>query len=145
MKSGLLFLLVFCASLSSFARSDVRIKEVHGDKARNIMEALAASGIELHMGDEFGSQPITLDAKDITCRYSIARFPDEWMSNARCTLGNIDSSNQELANPVALAKALQKYATLEGALGSRYLTVESVSCVLEYNTMDYHCTVKSTR
>jgi hypothetical protein len=138
--SMIVFVAMSTLSFASHAESSVRHVQVRGDKARDIMEALAASGYKMRSGDEFGSQPITIKSHAITCRYTAAYFPDEWMSDSNCYQGD-SIRDKALPNSLSLAKAIGAVAEMEGAAGSRFISVSGVSCVLSYEARAYSCDV----
>ena len=146
MKNILSFILLGMTllSLHAFADGTTRSMQVRGDKARDLMEALAGAGFKMQAGSSFSSQPITIQAPQVSCLYTAAVLPDEWMSDAKCWVGDEDQQGTPLANPLALAKAMGAVSEADSAAGSRYLTLSGISCVLSYDSKAYSCTVSQT-
>lgn len=143
--SSVVFLAITTLGFFSYGQAHVRHMQVRGDKARNLMEALAGAGFKMQMGGDFSQKPITIEAKDLTCKYTTASFPDEWMSDAKCYLGDGVANTPVLSNSLAVAKAIGAVAFPEGALGSRYYGLSSIACVLSYETKAYSCDVSQAQ
>ncbi|QDK46424.1 hypothetical protein DOM22_15255 [Bdellovibrio sp. ZAP7] len=124
--------------LSFTSLAQAKTVAVQGDAARSIMEALYSAGFPVkHIDDDqYGTNPMTVNVSNLTCRYSAADGPDEWMSAVECYTQNDQTARQ---NSLALAKALAPFAAFEGAAGSRYLTANNIQCVLNYNERAYQC------
>lgn len=141
-SSFIVIMIVTAISLLSQANESlVRSMQVRGDKARDLMEALAAAGYKMHSGEEFGDKPITIKAHALTCKYSAAILPDEWMSDAECSPGSLSSNSNPLKNSLALIKALAAVSNFDGAAGSRYMVISGISCILTYDVKAYSCEI----
>lgn len=139
-----LIALVAMMALSSQSHAVIRSMQVRGDKAKNLMEALAGAEYKVSMGDSYSDKPITIKTDAISCRYTVAQFPDEWESDAWCHQGDESQNNNPLLkNSLSLMKALTAIIAPEPALGSRYLSVSEISCVLSYDARAYSCDVSA--
>ncbi|WP_413558194.1 hypothetical protein [Bdellovibrio sp. HCB209] len=111
---------------------------VKGDSARTLMEALA--GAKFHVSnmdaDQWDGSILSVTTQAIICRYSAVTAPDELMSEVECISAN---DNMVRPNSLALAKAIAAFADFEGAAGSRYLSVNYISCSLKYSEREYQC------
>jgi hypothetical protein len=124
-------------TLASFAQA--KTVKVQGDDARSIMEAFASAGLPVtNIDEEWSGKVLTVEVKDLTCHYSVAYAPDEWMTDITCVT---DANNTILPNSLAIAKAVSRFVAFEGAAGNRYLTANSIKCGLKYNERQYACLV----
>ncbi|WP_413293002.1 hypothetical protein ACLSU7_16540 [Bdellovibrio sp. HCB185ZH] len=135
MKLAIFSISIFLSFVSLAQAKNVAVQ---GDAACSIMEALYSAGFPVkHIDDdEYGTHPMTLDVSNLTCHYSAADGPDEWMNAVQCYTKNDHTARP---NSLALAKALAPFAAFEGAAGSRYLTANKIQCVLNYNERAYQC------
>jgi hypothetical protein len=136
-------------------RADTR--NVTGTAARDLMEAVVATGLPLKdltadgkggLVDRAGKQadfhhgPITIETGRLQCDYSAgAPFPDELKSAIECNIADKDGKlGKTLANPLALAAQLERQgAKYEAHTGGRTLRVTSLSCTRDGGTGKYTC------
>jgi hypothetical protein len=138
MKTLLILTLSFFTQ-ASFAKV---IKTVTNNEARSIMEALSASGFQLQNNSgEWSGKTLIIKTGPIACHYT-AISPDEWMTNVNCSEGTT-VGEPSLAQSLALAGSLLKYADQDAGVGNRWLLVNSITCSLKYNTKEYLCQIET--
>ncbi len=132
-------LLILSLSILLSTVAQAKTVRATGDQARSIMEALSSAGFPVtNIDEEWTGKVLTVEAKELTCRYNVVNAPDEWMSNVQCYTAADDTT---LANSLAIAKAVSPFAAFEGAAGSRYLTAKSIKCGLKYSERMYACII----
>jgi hypothetical protein len=137
-----LFVLTLTALISMTGLASAKTVVVQGEPARSIMEVLAAANFPVtNIDEEWSGKTLTLETPAITCDYSGVMAPDEWMTNVHCN-SIVGDQETELANPLAMAKAIAPYADFEGAAGHRYLSVQSIKCSLNYSERAYNCALE---
>jgi hypothetical protein len=110
------------------------IKNVTGTEARNLMEALSASGFQIeNNADEWSGKTLIIKTDAISCHYN-AISPDEWMTNVTCNVGT---------QSLALAKSIKAYVYIEAGVGNRWFAVNSINCALKYVQREYSCQIST--
>ena len=136
----LVLMLVTLSGLNAFAQT----QDLFGDQGRAMMETLAGAGFEVKNMDEEWANTTELDivTGPILCHYTSA-YPDEWMSGVTCYRGTETNPANKLQNSLAVAQAIKPYALTDAGLGNRWLTVNNISCILNYNKRAYSCRIEA--
>lgn len=138
--SSFVFATVLVTGLVASAAPAPKKVQIRGAAAREIMEALAASGYgdQIEKYDDFHSQPLEIKTGEINCRMSNGQYPDGWMSSATCTKGK---GARTLPNSVLLAKVIAPHVEGDSAAGTSYFGVGSISCVVSVDAGAYSCEI----
>ena len=135
----LLALMALAVGLQAVAEDTV----VRGNDARTIMETLAGAGFEFEgLDDDWVLTPISVKSGPILCHYSVAQWPDQWLSNARCYKGNT-TEGPVLQNSLALTRIIAAYGEMDAGAGNRWILVDNINCMMLYKHSDYVCTIST--
>jgi|GEM_PF-6096067 len=134
----LLFVLGFSAN-----GADLNRKELRGEKAQSLLQALYQSGLGIVENEEGFS---LLDSASVFCKVSgemresggLLQGRPKCFKKVEETRGF--SFDQELSNTVNLMNVLSDIGgDADGAMGSFYLSAEQINCSYKSQTRDYEC------
>lgn len=123
--------------------ADLNRKEITGEKAEKLLQALYQSGLEI-VGTEEGFS--LLDSASVFCKVSreMGESGGLIVGRPKCYKKVDETSgftfDQELINTVNLMSVLDDVGgDADGAMGSFYLSAENINCSYKSQTRYYEC------